>query len=211
MTKEEAYIKHKKKNIIRLVNKYNKRASHDNSFQINENNLDLENTFCNPKRCKGCGECCQKFSCVFSPGDFLNITDLDYMRNILNSGIVCISSTSHGTLILRPRRKKDDKQIVSITTDSYSCLLHSSHGCLLPAAYRPSEGLLYYPSKYGHIVMYEDEQTEDEYAEYQNILWELFHEYNDQVIPIDIIEDESGFVHCTEEDARSLAKRLAGY
>lgn len=216
MTKEEIYLEHKKQNLINLVNAYNNRmkaVGQTFQFEIDSENLDIEKTFCTPEKCKGCGNCCHTCPCVFSPNDFLDINDYSYMENIFNTGIVCISPTPRGYLVVRPRGITDEKTVSSAQTSYNPCLLLGDNGCLLPPEYRPSSGLLFYPiHNSNHRIMYSYENIDDEYEKYQSLMWKYFSQYNNQIIPFEIVpNNNTGFAHHTEENAMNLAKKLAGY
>lgn len=152
MSLEEQYLIHKKKELIKLVNIHNNRAIDIDHFEITSNysDLDIEKTFCAPSICEGCGNCCKQFPCAFSPNDFLDINNLEYMLNILNTGLVVLAvSYNMKNVYLRPRGLADEKLISTILLDSKiangdnPCILHTKNGCLLDPQYRPSEGLLY--------------------------------------------------------------------
>ncbi len=216
MTKEEQYIEHKKQNLIRLVDAYNEVAPDDKKFQIiDRNNLDIEKNFCKPQICRYCGRCCVGFPCAFSPNDFLDITDIDYMKNILDTGLICISNVyKTKTLILRPRGYYD-RGIVSfhpiiVPDEDNPCIFRSLNckGCLLPTEYRPSQGLLRIPpNKVGfmmhaspHINMYVMANYEEDYQPYQEVLNYLVSEYKYTSFPINKISPE--------EDPQKLIKAL---
>lgn len=209
------YLIYKKENLLRLVANYNKQVIEDNKFQINEEDFDIRNNFCKPEICNhrsGCFHCCVHFPCKFSPKDFLDITNIDYMRNILNTGLICIGNTSKDskTLILRPRGYEDKKNcIVSLFPFYFSlyddelnpCVFRGDKGCLLDPEYRPSQGLLLVPVAKGkyiekHFEMYDSYDCEEEYKQYQEYLEILYNEYKEKYLPMpefplkkDIAED----------------------
>lgn len=166
MTKEEIYLKRKKEELIRHVNKFNERNRSGYQFQIDSENLDIESTFCNSHLCDKCGNCCATFPCIFAPSDFLDITDIDYMSELLDTGLICFSqSEDKKVLLLRPRGLGDksiwsDLNEIKYTYDGANpCILQSKNGCLLPPIYRPTEGLLHLHS----LTMYKTEYIEEEY------------------------------------------------
>lgn len=215
MTKEEAYIKHKKQNLIHLVNDYNNGITgNQKPFEIDEEHLDIEKTFCTPQRCKNCGQCCDTYPCIFSPYDFLDITDRSYMESIFHTGLVAISQTDNGVLVVRPRGAADEKTVVSLQTSHNPCLMLGENGCLLPPEYRPSNGLLLYPidNLLHHRIMYSYDIIEDEYEKFQSLMWAYFTQYEKQVIPVETIQNKETYLpHFTEEAAMSLTKKLIGH
>lgn len=211
MTKEQIYLNHKKEILIKLVDLYNKKHSAKYQFSINNNDLDIEKTFCTSERCKKCGGCCSKFPCAFSPDDFLDINDLEYMRKILDSGVICITKSHYKKVIILRPRGEGDLGIVSLESDieynyhGYNrCLLKSDTGCLLSAEYRPSEGLLYLPLRgLMHQIMYSETDIENDYEAYQESLEILFNEYLSKNISV------PNFI--TKEDVDGFTKSLVGY
>lgn len=207
MSREEKYLEHKKETLIKLVDIYNEQPFSTKPFLINHTDFNLEKTFCTPERCKDCGECCETFPCTFSPNDFLDINDLDYMRAILDTGIVCISKIStRNNYVLRVHGYADYPYVVSLTYDSIlgngynPCLLNSKVGCLLPADYRPSEGLLYYRLENGeHLSMYNKYDFAKDYDSCQEVLEVLYREYRQREISKKMITDEENvkrFLKC---------------
>ena len=184
MTDEKIYLKHKKEALLKLVDAYNNRVPKDKNFIVNSDDFNIEETFCTPSLCGTCGACCETFPCVFAPTDFLNLKDLEYMRGILNTGILCITKSQNGTIMLRPRGQ-GDVSIVSLLSEidyNYAgnnrCILRSPTGCILPPEYRPSQGLLHYPLEgYFHKIMYSDCDIERDYKEFEDILTVLYQEY----------------------------------
>lgn len=204
---EKKYFEHKKKTVIDIVNVFQKwKGYRAFPFQLNQDTLDLEEQFCNPKLCSSCGSCCSVAPCVFSPYDFLDLCNLDYMRNILNTGLVCISRSSldYETLVLRPRGKKDTESIVSTIYDYNHCILENGKGCMLPVQYRPCQGLLYIPRCDNgfvlHTILYSDYLFTYDYKQFQNILKDLAHEYYNKPVP--------SYKEITEEDVNGLVKSL---
>lgn len=203
MTREEAYIRYKKMGLLEHISSYNEKLSN----QLNLENFDIEKSLCRQSQCQYCGSCCQTFPCVFAPTDFLDIENMDYMRDILNTGLLCLSKVYNGTTtIIRPRGIGDLGIVSFLDEIKYTydganpCILHSSSGCLLPSEYRPSQGLLYIPTTYSHIRMYTDEDIEKEYGAYQEVLFDLFVEYvNRNDIP-----------DVTEENVRKLTRCISG-
>lgn len=212
MTREELYLIKKKQGLIAHANPFHGKTFCGTLFEINTDNiekLDIETTFCTPNICNHCGACCQTFPCVFAPSDFLDLNDIEYMKSILDTGLVCISDLydSH-TLIIRPRGYGDLWCVSTLDEIRYSyeganpCQLCAG-GCVLSANYRPSQGLLRFAlgRGYGHLNMYTDDNISQEYQKYQDVLWNLFAEYCDNDKPAEV----------TEENVRKLTRCLAGY
>lgn len=210
MTMEEKYLNHKKKGLLEHVRKFNERNHDVWQFPINENNFDIEHTFCSPDVCRDCGRCCSNFPCVFAPSDFLDITDLDYMRRLLDTEVICISEVNwDGTLVIRPRGL-GDLGVVSLGSQiklhnrANPCMLNSRKGCLLPDMYRPSEGLLYHAiEEYEHVIMYTEKNIADEYRAYNDILFTLLSEY--------AYKKSSPYVAEDKENIQKLTRYMAGY
>lgn len=204
MSKEREYLEHKKSTIINIVKNFN---DYNNYYQIriNKKNLDIEKMCCSSKSiCSQCGECCQRGPCAYSPNDFLDITDLDYMRKILNTGVVCIVKRNNlYPLIIRNRGVYDSETISCVHPDTYNqCILLTKNGCMLPDVYRGSEGLLYIRKKSGHIIIY-GSGARGYYYEYNNPAYQeslqiLYDEYFDVKIPKKSINEErvNEFVKC---------------
>ena len=119
-------------------------------------NLFMDNA-CNNELCSKCkGACCRNFPCSFSPDDFVDINDIEYMKSVLDSGYFIISafsiyeSPSRYELVyyIRCRGLMDDNTIVS-TRSPYEneCIFHNEKGCSLDFYSRPSEGALLIPSE----------------------------------------------------------------
>lgn len=201
MNEEKQYLAHKKKTLIDLVNKYNSCYVDEYKFKIDEENFDIKD-LCHPEYCEGCGKCCKRFPCVYSPNDFLDITDLDYMREILNTGVVTIVKYANrifNPLIIRNRGVHDSDYIACEDVDcSNTCILHTEKGCMLPDVYRGSNGLLYVKTElghiFGHVALYSEEYYGylDEYAnqKYQKALAQLYLEYSKVIIPKESITEE---------------------
>lgn len=189
MSKEREYLEHKKKTLIDLVNNYNKRYVKEYQYEIDEDNLDIKEAFCSS--CRGCGKCCRRFPYVYSPRDFLDIIDLDYMRKILDTGVVTIVRYNNRyPLIIRNRGVLDKDSIACGDIDAHNpCLLLSKNGCMLPDIYRASQGLLYVIGEFGYIHCHKALYSDDDYLKeydnytYQKALSILYDEYKDVIIP----------------------------
>lgn len=196
MSKEKEYLEHKKNTLINLVNNYNSCHSEFYQFKIDKENLDIKKSFCSSEYCTDCGRCCKRFPCIFSPNDFLDITDLDYMRKILDTGVVTIVYYNNlYPLIIRARGIFDSEEVACKDIDRDNpCILHTENGCMLPDVYRGSEGLLYIREKEGHTVIYGEKDMGYLY-EYSNLVYSrplhiLYDEYKNVIIPKESINEE---------------------
>jgi len=172
---EQMYFEHKKKIVIEAVQQFKKRWGNDAfPYELDQNELDLEKLFCNSHICSGCGCCCHEAPCIFSPYDFLDLSDEVYMKRILATGLLCISRLPENEeiLVLRPRGRDDGKFIVSMTYNWNHCILENGEGCMLDAKYRPLQGLLYVPEEDGfsHSIIYPYYIIEEQYREFQEFL-----------------------------------------
>lgn len=181
---DEVYFNHKKRSIISTVNDFrNKYGESAFPVKLDYDTLDLEKVFCNSKLCSECGECCCTAPCIFSPNDFLEITDIKYMRRILDTGLITISKLWEGdnTLILRPRGAHDKNYIYTTTYGPNNCILEDGDGCMLPVQYRPRSGLLRIPYNCGeyveHLNIYDRRECAREYKQFQDTLETLALEY----------------------------------
>ena len=208
---EDIYLAYKKKNVINIVNRFKERfGDRVPPFPVDESTLDLEKTFCTPEVCSKCeNSCCSIAPCIFSPSDFLDLYDLDYMKGILDTGLLCIShSPSPGhyeNLVLRPRGLADENKIISTVYDANPCVLEGEEGCMLPALYRPCQGLLYYAYEEDeqtcHTTLYSERECGHDYDSFQKVLRVLVNEYYNVSIPY----YENGM----EEQVNRLVKSLA--
>lgn len=208
MSKEREYLEHKKKTIIEIFNSYNHCKGEYYKSKFEENDFDITKTFCSSGQCSKCGKCCMRFPCVYSPHDFLDITDLDYMRKILDTGLVSIVSCCkidgfEGDFIIRNRGIFDSEFIAfdNIGKDiNNPCILHTEKGCMLPDVYRASEGLLYIREGEKHIVLYDEKKYNSDYLWLgaDDILRVLYNEYKLVKIPKESIGEEkvNEFIKC---------------
>ena len=98
MTKEDLYLTQKRKGLIEHASPFNGKTFGGTLFEIKEDSmgaLDIEKTFCTPSACHSCGVCCATFPCTFAPSDFLDIYDFEYMKSIIDTGLVCISYSEY--------------------------------------------------------------------------------------------------------------------
>lgn len=225
MTLEEKYDNYKKQGLINYFDNNFNDQYYKKDLPKLDDNIRLSVAFCTPNICANCkGRCCQSYPCAFSPNDFLNINDIDYMRNILDLGLICIALTENKFReeywYLRPMGIMDCLKPSIVNTDYYTkgyCILKDSKvGCMLSAEYRPREGLIYYPipdkkneSLPGHYLdhmnWYTDEHKYKEWKEYQKILQTLAREYINKETVND--NDDEDF----DQMVIKLTKRIAGY
>ena len=205
MTYEEKYKKHKREFVLKTIEFHNN-TSHE-PIEIKKDFQTYEDFLNTPEICAKCGgKCCQHYPCLFSPYDFLDVTNIEYMKRIIELGIICIAKSCYdNTLVLRPRGIKDKKKIVSTRLPlNNRCILYSETGCMLSSDFRPSEALLYYAkSEDYHIPIYHTSDcTED---------WQLFHDqmkilyYTYKYVNSPIRETP------TESQVLKLTRRISGY
>ena len=227
MTLDEKYNNYKKQGLKNYFDENFSGERYAQDLPKLDDSTELSDTFCTPNICANCrGHCCQTYPCAFSPEDFIDINDMDYMRNILDLGLICISLTETDFGIfwyLRPMGiidclSNDNKSIVSTKyTQNECCILRDSEtGCMLSATYRPREGLLHYPipdntyredfPKYymDHITWYTDQYKYREWKEYQKTLETLAREYR-KGNRLEHIDEEF------EQKVIRLTRRIAGY
>ena len=186
----EEYINLKKENIIKLVKKDDKIS------------LDKENVFeklQTTEVCKKCkGYCCTFFPKVFSPSDFLDLNDFEYLKSILDTGLINVQLIDE-MWVLRPRGKIITNSIISYNEYYNSCILYDSNiGCMLPVEFRPTGCLLFLigksktktPSCEKHINLYSKELYLKDYEKYQNTLKKIYLEYYEKQILIGDVNSE---------------------
>lgn len=163
--------------------------------------------------CEDCikcgGACCKSSPCTLSPREFLDIEDLDYMKSILDLGVLSIFPLNiRGDIFaIRARGLKDLDTIVTGYIAGYNyneCILLGSKGCVLDYTTRPTEGLLLIP-KFGtydiELQLYDAERTIDEWKACQKAVLELKKYYKDR----EIIKPEA-----TKETALIYKNKLLG-
>ena len=206
MTYEDKYNQKRKKFILRIINLYNL-TSNENKFDIDKKNFDIEKTIATPEICAKCGgKCCKFFPCLYSPYDFLYVDNVEYMSNILDTGLLCIAQSCYDTnLVIRPRGIKDKKNIVSTRLPHENqCILFGETGCMLSSNYRPAEALLYYAkSKDYHIPIYDTYECVEDWAMHQEVLNKLYDIYKNIKSPV--------LSNPEPEQVLKLTKRIAGY
>lgn len=159
---------------------------------IDENSSNFFDNF-KSEACKECyGEscCCYKFPCIFSPDDFYDINNLEYMKKILDTGLICVNNDNNFYTI-RPAGKREiyDEPRYQYNT----CILYSyMNGCMLEDYLRPTQGLLYMAKKdlfSKCISLYTKEDIYNEYKEYQSILYKLYNYQSNVMIDIEQREE----------------------
>lgn len=132
MSKEAEYLRHKKKTLADIIEKYNKRTWE--LYPIDSDNIDISKQFCASNDiCRECGNCCKKCPCTYSPYDFLDIEDIDYMRRILDTGVVTlVNYNNYYPYVIRNRGILDSESVAGKDNDSgiNKCLLLSENGCM---------------------------------------------------------------------------------
>ena len=156
----------------------------------------LDHDYC--AGCKGC--CCSNCPCGFSPNDFIDINDLDYMKTLLNTGLLAISPLdfSNQTLYIRSRGIKDlDTIVTGLICDHNTCLFSTYKGCVLNPYLRPSEGLLLLPNEVSYDMqletchqMYTNRLMKLDWSPYQKALKELKSYYKNREIDKPKITDK---------------------
>lgn len=130
------------------------------------------------------------------------------MSRLLNTGLICISqSKNEKVLLLRPRGLGDEEVWSNLNEIRYNydgtnpCILHSSKGCLLPAIYRPTEGLLHLHT----LTMYKTRDIEEEYKPYWSTLINL---YSQGTFSIEL---EPKYIVQKPENINRLIRSLVGH
>ena len=161
------YEENKNNNLIKLL-KEKKQKLIDNDLQ-----LTLTSDIC--KNCLQDSCCCNKYPCIFSPKDFIDITDLEYMKKIIDTGLICISNyKKNNLLIVRPVGKREICNNPNYNKNT--CIFyHYKTGCMLDFNIRPTQGLLFIPQDNTCIDLYSSDEIEKEYKPYQDILKELYY------------------------------------
>jgi hypothetical protein len=152
---------------------------------------------CISKRCSRCkGGCCKNFPCTLSPLEFLDIEDIDYMKSILDTGILTIApgNTDKKYYIIRPRGKNDSDYIVSdIVASPNECLLRGKKGCLLDPLTRPTEGLLTMPREKSKLCecYYSEMKIMDDWIRREEAVKKLVELYKTVLVPKYMVTSET--------------------
>ncbi len=116
---------------------------------IPKNYSDARNV--NSEICEGCGQCCKRCGCYFSPDDFEEIS-FEFLKKEIEKGYISIefydgeaSMQNIGVYILRIRNQ--GRGIVDSCRKDISCILLGENGCKLDYQHRPSGGKLMIPEK----------------------------------------------------------------
>lgn len=150
---------------------------------------------CSLELCRKCdGACCKSFPCAFSSDDFIDINDLDYMKNIMDTGLFVIDNyivfpaMKDRIYFIRSRGIKDeDLYIYDRAASDNECIFHNIDGCLLDFYTRPSEGALLVPNKnkYGLGVCsnhYSLSKLKEDWLAHQDVMKELISYYQGRKI-----------------------------
>ena len=177
-------------------------------FVCSRENID-DYKSCLGNKCKKCkGSCCKRYPCTLSPRELL-IKDLEYMKNILNTGVLAIAplvapyySEESEYHVIRPRSITDPDTIVVGYPREYPnpCILLGKNGCILDSLYRPTTGLLLVPpenpkSKKKCTQYYDEEMMYKDWAPHQEIVNELIEIYKDVEIPKPIANEETAKIY----------------
>lgn len=209
MNKEELYIEKRKRVIRRRIEAFNRVHPHT-PLTLPQVTTNFFYSLTNNKACSKCtARCCISFPCAYSPNDFLDLNDLEYMSSILDLGLLCISETSYRSCrIIRPRGLNDSNRVVSMYKDYCHniinpCILQNAKGCMFSPFHRPSEGLLYIPiTENDHIEAYNVDILEEEYMPYQESLQKLYDKYYYMEVPK---------AKPTKRQVRILTRKIMGY
>ena len=61
-------------------------------YKLSNGLVKSENDCVKPEWCSVCkGGCCKSFPCTFSPEDFIDVTNIDYMKKLIETGVIVIS------------------------------------------------------------------------------------------------------------------------
>lgn len=177
---------------------------------IKDKNIHLDK-FLNKEKCNKCkGCCCKSCPCGYSPREFINLNDIDYMKNILDLGILCIDELvlpyTAPFLTIRIRGKSDNNIFMSNNFKHNECILLSENGCMLSDEERPIEGLLLYPKDNAFGLnecysMYDYNTKINDWEKYQESLKILKEYYINRKVPIKSV---------TDEDIKALQYKIKG-
>ncbi|MBR2603739.1 MAG: hypothetical protein IKE10_01765 [Bacilli bacterium] len=159
-------------------------------YKLSNGLVKSENDCIKPEWCSVCkGGCCKSFPCTFSPEDFIDITNINYMKNLLETGVIVIAPLNimHDLYCIRVKGEKDlDSVVTGYTQKLNSCLLYTEKGCMLEYVFRPSEGLLLVPGSESVYEMcdqlYDIEDLKKDWSHYQTYLKRLMKECKNMII-----------------------------
>lgn len=148
---------------------------------VNDQSFSEENAT-NNLLCKRCeGECCKSFPCAFSPDDFIDVDDFDYMKTILDTGFFVIDRYPHNSNMIyyiRGRGMNDTNGIIVKNGSKYNeCMLLTENGCLFDFYTRPTFGALVEPNRDGIFITcfprYSLKQISEDWLKHQKNLLRL--------------------------------------
>lgn len=156
-------------------------------------------------RCAECrGGCCKNYPCTLSPKEFLDIKDIDYMKGVLDTGVITIAPMNMASTfyIIRPRGINDfDTVATGYAMEPNSCILQGENGCILEPMVRPTEGLLLIPVEEPTFIScgckcyYSDFSIMRDWKKYQSTLKKLMKIYKDKEVPKPEINEETAKVY----------------
>ena len=138
-----------------------------------------DGNYSNYDRCISCQgkNCCQHFPCAFSPEEFLDINNVFYMRELLETGVIVLSKRISIRIripYIRPRGIYDSHKLITArTSGGNTCSLLTSNGCLFDPLFRPTEGLLTIPKKLNCFECYGYEQLKRDWTQYKESMYAL--------------------------------------
>ncbi|MBR2997448.1 MAG: hypothetical protein IKF37_00030 [Bacilli bacterium] len=164
--------------------------------KIADNQSFSEEKVTNNLLCKKCGgSCCKNYPCSFSPDDFVDINDFNYMKQILDTGFFVIDSfidyqNKKNTYFIRCRGSQDKKGIFNFNSPyGNECLLLYDTGCIFDFYTRPTAGALLIPksNKHGMGVCtneYTYKKQKEDWEKHQDIMLKLIEYYaNNKKMP----------------------------
>ena len=104
-----------------------------------------------PEICKGCGQCCKRCGCYFSPDDFEEIS-FEFLKKEIEKGYISIESydgeaSMQGISVYILRARNQGRGIVDSCRKDTPCILLGENGCKLDYQRRPSGGKLMMPEE----------------------------------------------------------------
>ncbi len=143
-------------------------------------NFDKESVL-NDELCERCeGACCKTFPCTFSPYDFVDIDDFEYMKSILDTGYFVISyyyEEDECIYYIRAKGLNDRGVVAKSKAKPNECILLGEKGCQLDFYSRPTLGALLEP-KSNKLFMcckhrYSMDQLTKDWLKYQQQMLKL--------------------------------------
>ncbi|MBR4351162.1 MAG: hypothetical protein IKP98_02965 [Bacilli bacterium] len=178
-------------------NEYKNRKNHIVE-SCSYNTVDMVKS-CLCSECAKCkGNCCSNYPCTLSPREFIDINNIEYMKNVLDIGVLAIAP---GNIlckyyIIRPRGSKDLDTIVTGYVEApNSCILQGPKGCILDPLFRPTDGLLLMPERHYKEIKcvphYSEFKVMEDWLKYQDVLRELRKIYKDKEIDMPPANEET--------------------